>query len=79
MLVLCATAKDGYRKPSTGAWRHLGEEASDGVRPDLASSFYVGDAAGRPGDHSDTDREFASAVGVRFHTETEFFKEIHKA
>ena len=49
------------------------------VRPDLASSFYVGDAAGRPGDHSDTDREFARAVGVRFHTETEFFKEIHKA
>ena len=79
MLVLCATAKDGYRKPSTGAWRHLGEEASDSVRPDLASSFYVGDAAGRPGDHSDTDREFARAVGVRFHTETEFFKEIHKA
>ena len=25
------------------------------------------------------DREFARAVGVRFHTETEFFKAIHKA
>lgn len=27
-----------------------------GVVPDLARSFFVGDAAGRDGDHSDVDK-----------------------
>jgi hypothetical protein len=36
-------------------------------------SFYVGDAAGRPGDHSDSDRKMAQAAGLPFFTETEFF------
>ena len=65
----------------------------------------VGDAAGRPRDHSDSDRAFSQAichwpdlvrlrtytariqpnpnlcqaVGLGFHTETEFFKELHSA
>ena len=41
MLVLCATAKDSFRKPATGAWEHLVEEANGGVRPQLSESFYV--------------------------------------
>ena len=41
MLVLCATAKDSFRKPATGAWDHLAEEANGGVRPQLSESFYV--------------------------------------
>ena len=41
MLVLCATAKDSFRKPATGAWDHLADEANGGVRPQLSESFYV--------------------------------------
>ena len=33
------------------------------------------DAAGRPRDHSDSDKEFAHRVGVRFYTEKFFAKE----
>jgi bifunctional polynucleotide phosphatase/kinase len=31
-------------------------------------SYYVGDAAGRPGDHSDSDRKWALNVGLPFFT-----------
>ena len=41
---------------------------------DLESSFFVGDAAGRPGDHSDSDSVFARNVGFsHFFTPEEFF------
>jgi len=46
MLVLCATAKDGYRKPEPGSWAHL-VECNSGVSVDKSKSFFVGDAAGR--------------------------------
>ena len=38
-----------------------------GVAPDMAASFFVGDAAGRPADHSDCDSAFAKAVGLPFY------------
>merc|ERR1711957_312187 len=79
MMLLCATSKDAYRKPGTGAWKFLVDAGNGGVKPNLSSSFFVGDAAGRPRDHSDSDKAFAKAIGVAFHTETEFFKEMHKA
>jgi bifunctional polynucleotide phosphatase/kinase len=48
---------------------------------DLANSFYVGDAAGRPHgwkqsmkqDHAASDYKFALNVGMKFHTPEEFF------
>lgn len=40
-------------------------------KPDLA--FYVGDAAGRPGDWSDKDKEFAKNIKVKFVTPEEIF------
>jgi bifunctional polynucleotide phosphatase/kinase len=40
-------------------------------KPDLA--FYVGDAAGRPGDWSDKDKEFAKNIKVKFITPEEIF------
>jgi len=39
----------------------------------MESCFFVGDAAGRPGDHSDTDKVFAKAVGMQFYTPEEAF------
>lgn len=78
MLVLCATAKDGFRKPSTGCWEHYVSKRSAGVAVDLGASFFVGDAAGRkpPGrkpDHSDSDKQFAVRAGLPFFDEQEFF------
>jgi bifunctional polynucleotide phosphatase/kinase len=36
-------------------------------------AFYVGDAAGRPGDWSDCDRVFAERLGVPFHAALDYF------
>ena len=78
MLVLCATAKDGFRKPATGAWKFAADalSASTGgkVAVDPSSSFFVGDAAGRKGDHSDSDKVFAISSGVTFYDEKTFFE-----
>lgn len=41
---------------------------SDTNPEDLAQSFYVGDAAGRRGDHNVTDRLFAMNNGIKFYT-----------
>jgi bifunctional polynucleotide phosphatase/kinase len=70
-LALVAFAKDQYRKPHTGAWDYLCTR--HGQQPDNARSFFVGDAAGRKKDHSDSDLLFAQNVGVRFFTEDDFF------
>jgi bifunctional polynucleotide phosphatase/kinase len=40
----------------------------------MEKSFFVGDAAGRKGDHSDTDRKWAINAGLRFHVPEELFK-----
>lgn len=67
------------RKPSTGAWTMFCEKFNGGVKPDLAKSVYVGDAAGRPkegkrkADFSDTDLKFALNIGVPFMTPEQYF------
>ena len=35
---------------------------------DMAESYFVGDAAGRPNDHSGTDRKWAMNAGLKFYT-----------
>uniref|UniRef100_F7D7W2 Polynucleotide kinase 3'-phosphatase n=1 Tax=Monodelphis domestica TaxID=13616 RepID=F7D7W2_MONDO len=79
--VLVATSSGIYRKPVTGMWDHLCEQANEGVPISLADSVYVGDAAGRPAnwaprrkkDFSCADRLFALNLGLRFSTPEEFF------
>ena len=34
----------------------------------MTEAYFVGDAAGRPGDHSGTDRKWAVNAGVKFYT-----------
>ena len=79
LLVLCATAKDDFRKPGTGCWDYVARHAYPDTPVDKAGSFFVGDAAGRLGDHGDGDREFARAVGIAFFDEKAFFLERHPA
>eukprot|EP00939_MAST-03C_sp_MAST-3C-sp1_P001462 g1462.t1 len=85
ILLLVATRKDRNRKPSSkdfsagiggiGMWEHLSAQwnAPEMLRKP-APGFFVGDAAGRGGDHSDADKRFAELVGLRFFTETQFFE-----
>lgn len=85
MLILAALSDDGFRKPGRLAWDHAivpayvqaGGKADDVlIEGDEGQqvSFFVGDAAGRVGDHSDTDRKWAMNVGIPFLTPEEYFK-----
>lgn len=69
--VYAATARDGYRKPGTGMWSVATRDLKGDV--DLDGSYLVGDAAGRKGDFSDSDKMWAAGVGIGFFTPEEFF------
>ncbi|ETW85637.1 hypothetical protein HETIRDRAFT_470728 [Heterobasidion irregulare TC 32-1] len=78
--LLAATAKDGYRKPMPGMWYELERVfKAEGVEIDKATSFYVGDAAGRPNDFASTDRKFALNVELPFHTPEAYFLNLSEA
>ena len=66
-----ATARDGNRKPQAGMLRMF--KASSGVQSLHADSFFCGDAAGRPHDHSADDKAFAEAAGLKFMLPEEVF------
>ena len=64
-----------YRKGGDGMWKRMVREHNGGIEPDLEKCFFVGDAAGRAGDHSDADLQFAKRVGIKFYTPEEIFVE----
>ncbi|KOX79322.1 Bifunctional polynucleotide phosphatase/kinase [Melipona quadrifasciata] len=80
MQIFIATGSDIYRKPAIGMWQQL-EKKNDPISIDKDSSFYVGDAAGRPKDwapgrkkdHSSVDRLLALNLGLKFYTPEEYF------
>ncbi|KAG0485757.1 hypothetical protein HPP92_009836 [Vanilla planifolia] len=65
---------DPFRKPKTGMWTILAEHLNSDIAIDMNQSFYVGDAAGRAGDHGDSDIKFAQAIGLKFYVPEEFFR-----
>ena len=55
--VYAATTDPKTRKPQLGMWREFIDDYDLDVSGiDLPNSFFVGDAAGRKGDHSAADR-----------------------
>ncbi|KAM5535591.1 hypothetical protein V8D89_010758 [Ganoderma adspersum] len=78
--IFAATEKDGYRKPIPGMWYELERIFREqDVQIDLPNSFFVGDAAGRPNDHSSTDRKLALNIGIPFHTPEAYFLGLKEA
>ncbi|KLT44377.1 PNK3P-domain-containing protein [Cutaneotrichosporon oleaginosum] len=72
--VLAALEKDVYRKPRTGMIDYLRRLYEDkGWNVDWSTAVYVGDAAGRKGDHSNTDYTMALNAGIKFVTPEEHF------
>jgi hypothetical protein len=65
------------RKPRTIGWKkYLADLAGRGIMPNknqLAMSFMCGDAAGRPGDFSASDRWFAQNCNLMFFTPEQIF------
>ncbi|XP_046565049.1 bifunctional polynucleotide phosphatase/kinase-like isoform X1 [Haliotis rubra] len=84
--IFIASGSGIYRKPSTGMWKYMVKKQNDGIRINMAESFYCGDAAGRPDkwtqgrkkDFSCSDRLFALNIGLKFYTPEEYFRD-HKA
>ncbi|KAJ5670298.1 Polynucleotide kinase 3 phosphatase [Penicillium maclennaniae] len=72
--VYAATTDAEYRKPRLGMWREFQDDYDlDVTGIDMKGSFFVGDAGGRPGDHSAADLGFACNAGLKYHTPEEFF------
>ncbi|CAN7117534.1 unnamed protein product [Brassica rapa subsp. narinosa] len=78
VFIACGVASSGgkddlYRKPKAGMWQLMKKHFNSGIEIDMDKSYYVGDAAGRKGDHSDADIKFAQANGLKFYTPEEYF------
>lgn len=77
-----ATGADLNRKPRAGMWQLLLEDLNlEDSNIDHEHSIFVGDAAGREGDklrgvrkdHSSSDRDLATNIGISFSTPEEYF------
>lgn len=70
--VFVATGEDQYRKPNTGMWDYF----TTLFPPEwtTVSVLYCGDAAGRVGDFSDSDKEFAKNINAGFFLPQDIFR-----
>jgi bifunctional polynucleotide phosphatase/kinase len=73
--ILAAPQDDFNRKPATGMWDFMEKNLNGDIKINLKDCIYVGDAAGRKGDHSDVDIKYAINIGVNFMTPEEFFED----
>lgn len=70
--VFASFKDDRYRKPMISSWDFIKEKFKNLNIPN-SNITYVGDAAGREGDHSDTDLKFSLNCGFKFSTPEKFF------
>ncbi|XP_028397112.1 uncharacterized protein LOC114520949 isoform X2 [Dendronephthya gigantea] len=77
IFVLAATKENNYRKPDVGMWEYYYCTLNQFKMINMKTAIYVGDAAGRPNDHGDSDRKFAENVGIAFQTPEEYFEKTH--
>ncbi len=70
--IFISTGNDGYRKPMMGMF-DVFVKLNDETGISKNEFVYVGDAAGRPNDFSDSDFRFALNIRAQFHTPEEFF------
>lgn len=72
--VLAQKAASLARKPDIGMFQQLLADIN-ATREDISleSSFFCGDAAGRPGDFSECDLGIAKNMGVNFYTPEQYF------
>lgn len=70
MIFFASTLKSSnFRKPNRGMWLELLKILNVGTKEVcFENSFYCGDAAGRPDDHSSDDMLFARAIELKFMT-----------
>lgn len=81
-----ATGDNCFRKPLTGMWQALCDHKNEDVTVDINQSYFVGDAAGRPGnkamktkkDHSLVDRLMAMNLNLEFFTPEEHFLKVKR-
>lgn len=69
--VFVAVKDDEYRKPGIGMWKYFEQNFEFDI--DYEKSIFVGDAAGRPQDHSNSDLIFAENIGLQFYIPEEIF------
>ncbi|PVU92978.1 hypothetical protein BB561_003525 [Smittium simulii] len=82
-----AKTDDIFRKPRIGMWLLMALHANNSIDIDTKSSFYVGDALGRPKgwmsaptkDFADTDLKFALNVGIDIKVPELFFETYNSA
>ena len=68
LILVMATGTDKYRKPDTGMY-----ELVQKVLGPIKKSFYCGDAAGRTGDFSDSDKIFSQNLSIKFYEPEHIF------
>ena len=76
--VFASLKDDRYRKPMIGSWDYIKANILQGYDINSKNITYVGDAAGREQDHSDTDIKFAHNLNFKFMIPERFFKQLDK-
>lgn len=69
-IIFCARNDDEFRKPEIGILNLIHQSFGK-------MEFFVGDAAGRPGDFSDCDKKFAENAGIPFYVSNKYFSIDH--